>query len=153
MIGSWRNQKKMMHQEAPSLDRESRNWERKNSNPGRLFPRAIIVFFTHCCVLNVRSIIKCGSIKYYWKTRLNWRGKVLTLEGNTLGTPPPNKSKRRGGMTRTHRADSSTQFPTAFLLWEERHPPKGQMSAGPGHCPRLPSTAFPDFTDASFHNG
>lgn len=68
------------------------------------------LFFIHCCTLNVRSIIKCGSIKY-WKMKLNWRGKVLTLERNILGTPPT-KQKQEG---RRHDEDTEQTPPPNFL--------------------------------------
>lgn len=87
MIGSWRNQKKMMHQEAPSFDRESRNWERKNSNPGRLFPRAIIVFL---------------PIAAYWMS-----GRSLNVgQSNTTG-----KRGRTGGARYSHRKETPWEHP------------------------------------------
>lgn len=151
MIWSWGKKKE---NDAP---RGAATWPRvQELRGGELEPRQAVPKSKHCflriAVLYVRSIIKRGSIKYYWKTKLNWRGKVPTLERNILGAPPQNKSRGKEAR-RGQRTDSSTQFPTASLLWEERHPPKGQMSAGPWHCPRLPRSAFSDFTDTSFPNG
>lgn len=151
MIWSWGRKGKWCTKRCHPLT-ESPGAERGRTRTQAACPREQSLFFIHCCVLNVRSIIKCGSIKYYWKTKLNWRARYSHWEETSW--EHPHKTKARGEEAwQGHRTASSTQFPTAFLLWEERHPPKGQMSAGPGHCPRLSSSAFPDFTDIFFPNG